>query len=416
MKKITLLFTMLFVAMVSQAQSIVYDFNTDGDNEGWANSGAPGWDVSGGIYTLQGDGGGDFPGGYAGMNQNSDFSPELSSSEYMTVRIIAENLIMVDGAQHTTFQLGNLPTGSTSWGSAGKQDFEIPYGSGFNEYVITIPTSPNASGDISRLGLRIKSGPTISGSLKIDEIEIVAENTEPGTEVAFEFNSDGDSEGWEENSSTISVAGGNMTITPNVGENGKVIYPGTIDADSYHWMHMVYKNESSLNNQFRVQWQSPVDDYSSYKGKSYDMATSMGNFATFSVDLSQELNGGVAYWLGMTQNIQVIIRDTNNGNASSPGDFVIDRIVFSSGGTLNVEENSVLQAQIFPNPVSHGVINISGVVVDKVTLFDVTGKKVLQSNQLIDGRLDVSSVKTGIYLLAIEDIYGQRLVKRIVVK
>ncbi len=79
------------------------------------------------------------------------------------------------------------------------------------------------------------------------------------------------------------------------------------------------------------------------------------------------------------------------------GDFAVGQIVPLS--TSNFELENV---KIFPNPVTNNFVTISSAILEdiNVAVFDVLGKQI-SSQKLQNNRLDVSGLKSGIYLLKI---------------
>lgn len=78
---------------------------------------------------------------------------------------------------------------------------------------------------------------------------------------------------------------------------------------------------------------------------------------------------------------------------------------------VKVEENEVVQFNVFPNPV-RDVLNIdSNIKVYSVFIYDLTGKVVQQNSNDALNRIDISNLKSGIYLVQIND---QKITKKIV--
>src|SRR5690606_41771838 len=73
------------------------------------------------------------------------------------------------------------------------------------------------------------------------------------------------------------------------------------------------------------------------------------------------------------------------------------------GQSLAVEEESLIDLSIYPNPVKEVLtLNTSGEVVGKIaTVFDLNGKKILNV-KLNNNSLDVSSTAPGMYMLRVE--------------
>jgi hypothetical protein len=85
------------------------------------------------------------------------------------------------------------------------------------------------------------------------------------------------------------------------------------------------------------------------------------------------------------------------------------------GSMLNVEDQSLVDVSIFPNPVSD-ILNIhtSANLIDKIaTVFDISGKRVL-NQKLSSNTLNVSALGSGIYFLRLES--NGRIMKRKFIK
>jgi len=106
-------------------------------------------------------------------------------------------------------------------------------------------------------------------------------------------------------------------------------------------------------------------------------------------------------------NYKVIVTHKGNlkGNAQ---DFSL--IVSGAGGqmptewSLDVEEQALKDLKIYPNPVSD-VLNISGdlgVLQDsRIIVYDISGKKVIEKTLQDAFGIDVSSLKSGVYILSV---------------
>ncbi|HIC31188.1 MAG TPA: T9SS type A sorting domain-containing protein [Flavobacteriaceae bacterium] len=71
---------------------------------------------------------------------------------------------------------------------------------------------------------------------------------------------------------------------------------------------------------------------------------------------------------------------------------------------------------VYPNPAKN-VINIKGNNnLSNVSVYDLTGKKVISQNNLINNKLDVTSLNSGIYLLNLKTDKGAIITKKIVVE
>ncbi len=256
--------------------------------------------------------------------------------------------------------------------------------------------------------------PTAGVTLEIDKIQFL--NEVPREEkLVYEFNTDGDDEGFSSIvDATVVVAGGNLSISPDGGAIAKVTNGvNAVNADANSHMHIVYRNLSPSNDQLRVQFRSSVDNYVAYVGTNYNINQSMGSFETISLDL-ETLKP--AEWSGIAQDFQVAIRNTANaGNASNAdGNFVIDRIVFSNNSTLSTADFNLSKTLIYPNPAKD-VVNISSSSdISTVKIMDITGKLVLSATTLSNNSINVSNLKTGVYILNITLINGNQSTKKLI--
>ena len=168
MKKITLLFLAL-LPFLGFGQSYYYDFDTDGDLEGFTQGGVSDLNVTGGSLN-----GSTFSGGYQQIRTPDGLG--LVEADYTVVRLVVENLLTVTAGNHETFKIVNYDTGSTNVGqSVQSGNLAIPYGTGYQTIDFAIPTNPDNSGTLDRIGLRIQLAASsgLSGTLKIDQIIII---------------------------------------------------------------------------------------------------------------------------------------------------------------------------------------------------------------------------------------------------
>jgi len=156
-------------------QSYYYDFNTDGDLEGFTHGGIPSLNVSGGVLEAT-----DTPTPYAGGFQQIR-TPDglgLVEGDYTMVRIVAENLLTETATpgNHETFKIVNYDIGDNSPGNGEQSgNLTIPYGVGFNTYDFAIPSNSDNAGVLDRIGLRIQLGGSsgLAGTFKIDQFIII---------------------------------------------------------------------------------------------------------------------------------------------------------------------------------------------------------------------------------------------------
>ena len=172
------------------------------------------------------------------------------------------------------------------------------------------------------------ANPSSSGDIIIQKIEFLSEVPVKDT---YLFNSGAYNEGWVIDSGVSNdVASGIMTIVPTVNSSSKIAQNFfKLDPSVHSHLHITYKNESALNNQIRIQW--ILTSPSTRKGGNINISSSMTGFETLTYDLTTEK--GTDWTTAEAIGFQIIIRDTNNGNNSSAGDFLIQSIVFNNSAT-----------------------------------------------------------------------------------
>ena len=71
-------------------------------------------------------------------------------------------------------------------------------------------------------------------------------------------------------------------------------------------------------------------------------------------------------------------------------------------------DDSSSNFRVYPNPVFGNVVNIISNNIDifQVDIFDLSGKLIISSSKALDGQINISNLKTGIYLINIKSSYG----------
>ena len=89
---------------------------------------------------------------------------------------------------------------------------------------------------------------------------------------------------------------------------------------------------------------------------------------------------------------------------------------FSLDVTLSVNDVLASEFKIYPNPAKNYLnIESKNIAISSVEMYNIIGKKVISENNLVNSKLNVSSLSTGIYLLKVNSDAGS-LVKKIVVE
>ena len=284
----------------------------------------------------------------------------------------------------------------------------------FQTYVIDVTNGTHWVGtmDDIKILFKLDENNNADGSGGTIEIDAISFTATPPLDVQNEyyFETDDETEGWSANNSSVMVSNGVLTITPDINASAKIVQQTyAIGAEANNYMHIVYRNLSTDNDQLRIQFQSPVDDYSSYNGMNMDIPSGMSNFETLDVDLSQN-----DAWTGETQNFQIVIRDQDNGNSASAGDFEIQEIIFDNNATLKVDSSNRIDFTMYPNPANEIVSISSKEKITKVEIFNISGMKVQEVNNT--GLVNIANLSSGIYLVKVENQHHYHLIKKLIIK
>lgn len=91
-----------------------------------------------------------------------------------------------------------------------------------------------------------------------------------------------------------------------------------------------------------------------------------------------------------------------------------ESVNFRSNGVLSTSDNSVDMFAFYPNP-SNGIINIQTKNNLEITIFDITGKKILNVAEVSNGsQIDLSGLTVGLYLVKMNDGVNQSTQKLII--
>ncbi|MDG5490069.1 T9SS type A sorting domain-containing protein [Psychroserpens sp. SPM9] len=220
MKKITI-FLLLISPFVVFSQSYYYDFDSDGDFEGFTQGGIPSLNVFGGVLEAT-DSPNDYTGGFQQIRTPEGLN--LVESDYTIVRLVVENLLTGTSGNHETFRIVNYDIGDQNAGNAEQSsDITIPYGPGFQTLDFAIPPNSDNTGILDRIGLRIQLNVAgdLAGTLKIDQFVIVNTlSVDIATNGDFE-NNGGELAPWMANGPDVSAS---LTTGHNGGSAGRLTF------------------------------------------------------------------------------------------------------------------------------------------------------------------------------------------------
>ena len=86
------------------------------------------------------------------------------------------------------------------------------------------------------------------------------------------------------------------------------------------------------------------------------------------------------------------------------------------GASLSVDTFAANNFDVYPNPVTNGYVNIVSTNSNNidVAIYDILGKRVVNT-EIINNQVDVSALKTGIYMLQMTQ-NGNTITKKLVIK
>ena len=254
----------------------------------------------------------------------------------------------------------------------------------------------------------------ITGSTNPESITMDADKTvtanfviEPSFEYAFNFDVDGNLEGWtmDPQVSVASHTGGLVTLSLVADQWSRFnLYNFPIPTATYNKLTVIVKNEEATTNQFGIA-----------VGSGNETLTfpllSQAEFQTIEVDLTK-----YEAWTGDVENIRVRFADENNtektGRPSASHNVVIESIVFTFDESLSTEDVANVDASInlFPNPAKD-VLNISSEAA-LVEVFNILGQKVVSQNNT--SSLNVSGLASGSYIAKIQSASGAIITKKFI--
>lgn len=126
----------------------------------------------------------------------------------------------------------------------------------------------------------------------------------------------------------------------------------------------------------------------------------VANFTTILKTITGEFSAGTAHTVDLStyvgQNVYIAFRNDSNDKYV----MLLDNIKVSATSVLSTNEAVKVQSSISPNPTSD-ILNIKiASKINKVSVVDITGKKV---NVRLDGdKVDVRALPAGTYLINVE--------------
>lgn len=397
----------LAIALPLLGFSQLFKFNTDGDAENWQpkNADLQASVVSGGNFNV-----------VRNTTSNNPYIQYTSTIDATTKKYVRVNLRNLSGFDRLNFRSDGSTATTANIGPFALPTYETTSGI-FKDYYIDLNTTANftdwSANNETLFQLRFATTltPVAGEKIEINEIEFL-DNLNKHT-YNFDY-----AEQWTPVDGTLSTAGGILTLTPTAAAPKIVQNVLTVDASANKYIHILYKNNSALNNQLRLQYKHAGDGYANFKGANLTVATSMSNFQEVIFDMST-----AAEWTGVVKNLQLIIKEatapiarSTTANATD-GTLEIDQIVINnSSSTLGVNDGNVTKKvlSVYPNPVSD-VLNINAASkISSAKVFNMAGQVVKTFNST--KQINVSGLAKGNYVVKVKLEDGTESVSKFIKK
>jgi hypothetical protein len=267
--------------------------------------------------------------------------------------------------------------------------------------------SGDLSGTTSPANITMSTNKTVTANFIVD----------PSFKYDFLFNTDSNLEGWTLDPQFIvsSHTGSLVTLTPTANQFARLSLLGfPIPTDpmatkKYNKVTVVLKNNSATTNELAVVVGTVVSGLT-------PITTSDTGYQTYIINLTEN-----TAWTGDVTSFKLRFADTANtgspGKPSDAGTIIIDDITFSYDSSLGLPSNVDAKNKIslYPMPTRE-VLNISSSVqISSAEFYDVTGKMVLKENQFLNNQINVSNLKSGIYIVRLKDVDNKIEDKKVII-
>jgi hypothetical protein len=262
------------------------------------------------------------------------------------------------------------------------------------------------------------SGSTNPENLLMDADKTITANfsIDAAFNYAFNFDTDDELEGWTMDPKVIvkSHTGGLVTLSLEADQWSRLnlfdfpIPATNSETDKYNKVTIVVKNEESTTNQIGIAL-GPNNETMVFP------LLSQAGFQTIEIKLAE-----FSDWTGDITSFRIRFADENNtvktGRPSVSHDVVIDSVVFSfdASAVLSTQDETIQSFSMYPNPTHNNLFISSKSTISKVQVFNIVGKKVLETKTLINKTLDVSNLNNGVYFLKVYDTENKTTTKKLI--
>ena len=437
-KNYILLFIIGLTTLFSQAQEdIVYSFDTTDDTEGWVKIPSETTTVTQSEGTLiVGTDITNF-GGTMSLDLN------LSDTDFEFVELVVQNNTSFPG-----FQLLSYVVGGNAGNTAAKTNFEISADGNFHTILVAIPATPSDNnGVITALGIRVKGDAAEGESLVFDSITIkkAVEPTFDGFVKNPNFEDvEGILGGWSIQGTGGTFAVSNDTTTGNQAaeftfENEIATNPPTLYNNYREAIDPAVNNTQSVTITWDMKYTDNPGDvqvsviprwrknivggsgdrttYGTQKNATADWAE-YSFTRTISSDCSSQdtpEEGTNCYDTETYDNIELGMAVKFGATGVK---LLIDNIRTSIQETILGTENNIkedLLISVYPNPATDIITIKTPTRIKGIKAINILGQVTIDQNGPSE-KLNVSSLKSGIYILKIMQENGSIATKRFIKK
>ncbi|KAA5824802.1 T9SS type A sorting domain-containing protein [Algibacter amylolyticus] len=431
MKKITILCILMVLPFLAIGQLNDYTFDVDNNTEGWTDGGldisvaSP--NPSGGFLFAEGKGvGTGFP-----QIRSEFFAPLLAvaANQIIRVTIVAEN-----ATDNDKWQFVNLDEGSISFTAAESIAFTMPIvtaGNGMSTFEFDVPrNTDNTDGGIERFSLRAnKNAATgVTGTLKIDSITITLITIT--SESAYVSNPDfetGPLDDWTLNGSDVSMSSPTAVAGNGSANAIQIAFDGPITSQGNSIDNVVFDFGQTVNPS---EVTAQLDAMATNAGAQFQVSIRTFDAANNTVETINSGSIGIDA-INTWETIEIskavsqpfnkiLFRLRFRGDAEAGDTVTIDNVASEfSYVTLNIEDGVTNDKafKIYPNPTKGDVLYVNSLnqLASSVSVYNITGKLVLQSNEIIDSKINISNLNNGVYVVRIKGDSNGDSIKKLVV-
>jgi len=437
-KNYILLFFIGLTTLFSQAQDIVYSFDTTDDTEGWVKIPSLTTTVSQSNGTLVV--GTDITnyGGIMSLDLN------LSDTDHEFVELAVQNNTNLTG-----FQLLSYVTGGSAGNTASKTNFEIPADGNFHTILVAIPAAPSDNnGVITGLGIRVKGDVAEGENLVFDSITI-KKAVEPSFDGFVKNPNFDDIDGilgsWSiagtggtfavSNDTTTGNQAAEFTFENEIATNPPTLfnnYRGSIDpavdnsqSVTITWDMKYTDNPGDVQVSVIPRWKKNIASGGSGDRVTYgNQKNATADWAEYSFTrtISSDCSSQDTPEEGTNCYDTETYDDIELGMAVKFGatgvKLLMDNIRTSIQETALGTENNIkdaLSISVYPNPATDIITIKTPTKIKEIKAINILGQVTIDQNGPSE-KLNISSLKSGIYILKIMQENGSIATKRFIKK